>query len=89
MQQDEGVHFEYVYQCPFVPDCLSKMSRVAQELGLPVTSQELETVESAQNAASPFGTFGVFLHGRLITHELMSAAKFRDLLQKELTKNPL
>jgi GNAT superfamily N-acetyltransferase len=82
--EDKGVHFEYAYQCPFVPICLSNMSAVARGLGLPVTARELATVESAQNAASPFGTFGAFLHGRLITHELMSANKFRKLLQAEL-----
>ena len=81
---DEGVHFEYAYQCPFVPDCLANMSAVASEFELPVTTRELTTVESAHNAASPFGTFGAFLYGRLITHELMSGNKFRKLLQEEL-----
>jgi hypothetical protein len=82
--ENEGVHFEYAYQCPFVPVCLSNMSAVAREFGLPVTARELTTVKNAQNAASPFGTFGAFLHGRLITHELMSPNKFRKLLQAEL-----
>ncbi len=83
--QDGGVHFEYVYQCPFVPDCLAEMSAVARELALPVTTRELGTVQEAHDAASPFGTFGAFLHGRLITHELMSPNKFRKLLERELT----
>ena len=82
--QTAGVHFDYAYQCPFVPGCLRDMSEVARELGLPVTARELATAKEAQNAASPFGTFGAFLHGRLITHELMSPNKFRKLLQKEL-----
>jgi len=84
VRQDRGVHFEYVYQCPFVPDCLAQMSEIARDLGQPVTSRELKTVEEAHDAASPFGTFGAFLHGRLITHELMSPDKFRKLLLKEL-----
>jgi GNAT superfamily N-acetyltransferase len=82
--QADGVHFEYAYQCPFVPGCLRDMSEVARELDLSVTTRELATVEEAQEAASPFGTFGAFLHGRLITHELMSPNKFRKLLQQEL-----
>jgi len=41
-------------------------------------------VEEAQDAASPFGSFGAFLFGRLITHELMSPNKFRKLLEQEL-----
>ena len=80
-----GVHFEYVDQCPFVPTCLSDMSDVARELGLTVTTRALDTVEKAQSAASPFATFGAFLHGRLVTHELMSPAKFRKLLLRELS----
>jgi len=84
--EDKGVHFEYVYQCPFVPDCLKGMSGVARDHGLEVSSRELDTVEAAQNAASPFGTFGVFLYGRLITHELMSKRKFGQLLDHQLRK---
>jgi len=82
--QSGGVHFEYAYQCPFVPGCLRDMCDVARELDLPVTKRELATAKEAQEAASPFGTFGAFLHGRLITHELMSPNKFRKLLQQEL-----
>jgi GNAT superfamily N-acetyltransferase len=84
VSQDKGVHFEYSCQCPFVPKCLRDMSDVARELGQAVTATELDTVEKAQNAASPFGTFGAFLHGRLITHELMSPRKFRTVLAKKL-----
>ncbi len=80
----KGVHFEYIHQCPFVATCLRDLSAVAEEFALPVTRKELATVESAHNAASPFGTFGVFLYGKLITHELMSPRKFRDLLDKKL-----
>ncbi len=82
--EDDGVHFEYAFQCPFVPDCLRKMSAAAREFDLPVSTRELTSVECVRSAASPFGTFGVFLHGRFITHELMSANKFRKLLQREL-----
>ncbi len=78
--EDQGVHFEYTHQCPFVPDCVRAMTEVAAELGFEVTSRYLGTVQEAQECASPFGTFGAYLHGRLITHELMSPNKFRRLL---------
>jgi len=73
-----------VYQCPFVPGCLRDMSAVARNLGLTVTTRELATHGAVLEAASPFGTFGAFLHGRLVTHELMSPNKFRKLLEREL-----
>lgn len=57
---------------------------MATEFDLVVTSRELTTVEEVRDAASPFGTFGAFLHGRLITHELMSGNKFRKLLEEKL-----
>jgi len=60
------------------------MLEVARELDLSVSTRELATPADAQGAASPFGTFGAFLHGRLITHELMSPNKFRKLLEKKL-----
>ncbi len=87
VSQKAGVHFEYAYQCPFVPDCVRAMSAVARELGLAVTTRELDIPAGAQRAASPFGTFGAFLHGGLVTRELMSAAKFRKLLESELSRS--
>lgn len=84
VSQNRGVHFEYVYQCPFVPRCVRDMSAVARDLGLAVSRCEIDTAERARRAASPFGTFGAFLHGRLITHELMSPAKFDKLLRRRL-----
>jgi hypothetical protein len=80
----EGIHFEYAYQCPFVLDCLRGMSDVGRELGFSVTTRELTTAEEAQSASSPSGTFGAFLYGKLITHELMSRNKFRKTLEKQL-----
>jgi ribosomal protein S18 acetylase RimI-like enzyme len=82
--EDSGVHFEYAYQCPFVPGCLRDMSEVAREIGLSVTTRELASAKEAQSAASPFGTFGAFLYGKLVTHELTSPKKFRKMLEKAL-----
>lgn len=82
--ESDGVHFEYAYQCPFVPGCLREMSAVAREFDLAVSSRELATLKEVRRAASPFGTFGAFLFGRLITHELMSGNKFRKLMEQEL-----
>lgn len=82
--ENRGVHFEYIHQCPFVPDCLRQMSGVAEDMGLEVSMRELSPVELAREAASPFGTFGAFLHGKLLTHELMSPRKFRTVLERGL-----
>ena len=86
VSETAGVHFEYAYQCPFVPGCVEEMSAVAGEFDLQVTQRELTTATEAHDAASPFGTFGAFLHGKLVTHELMSGNKFRELLSAELAR---
>lgn len=86
VSEDSGVHFEYVHQCPFVPGCVAEMSDVARVFDLAVTARELTTPAQAQTAASPFGTFGAFLRGRLLTHELMSGNKFRKLLESEMDR---
>jgi hypothetical protein len=86
VSRTKGLHFEYAYQCPFVAVALRDLAKVAREFGLTVTSRELTTAESAHNAASPFGTFGVFLHGKFITHQLLSSRKFKSLLEKELCR---
>lgn len=83
--QKAGLHIEYTWQCPFVPDCTAQMAQVAERHGLRVTKRLLTTPAEAQNAASPFGTFGVFLYGRFLTHELMSDKKFDALLADALT----
>jgi GNAT superfamily N-acetyltransferase len=83
----KGLHFEYSFQCPFVPDCVEQMSAVARRRGLAVTTRRLLSPEEAQCCASPFGTFGVFLHGQFLSHELMSARKFDTLLGRALAEN--
>lgn len=55
--EDEGVHFEYVYQCPFVPGCTRHMSAVARELGLPVTIRRVGSNRRARECGMlPFRT---------------------------------
>lgn len=78
-----GVTFEYSHQCPFTLECIDEMSGVAEAAGFPVTLNHLASPEQAQNAASPFGTFGIFLDGRFLTHQLMSGKGFAKLLEKE------
>ena len=69
---------------PFVPGRLRDMDGVAHELDLDVTTRHLDTIDMVQNAVSPLGTFGAFLFGDFITHELMSPRKFKDILRRTL-----
>jgi len=82
--QAKGVLIEYVHQCPLVPNAVREMSGAARDLGLAVEVRELSTPRDAQGAASPFGTFGVFLHGEFLTHGLMGRDSFTALLRERL-----
>lgn len=82
-----GVHFEHAAQCPFVPRQLELLAEVARGMDLPVSMRHLATPEEARTAASPFGTFGVFLDGAFLTHELMAPAKFEPLLRAALARS--
>ncbi len=84
--QTDGVHLQYVHQCPLVPHAVKEMSAAARDLGLQVSTEALDTPEKAQRAASPFGTFGAFLHGSFLTHGLMGRDSFRNLLEATLSK---
>jgi hypothetical protein len=81
-----GVHIEFVHQCPLVPNAVTEMSQAARDLGLPVSTRELKTSREARDAASPFGTFGVFLDGDFLTHGMMGRESFTRLLLERLDR---
>lgn len=87
VEKIDGVHFEFVHQCPLVLNALAEMTRAAEGLGLEVSARELATPAEVQGSASPFGTFGVFLHGNFLTHELLSETRFRRLLDDAVSRD--
>ncbi len=84
VRSSERVHFEYVHQCPLVPNAVREMTAAAEELGLTVSAKQLKTSAQARGATSPFGTFGVFLDGEFLTHGLMGRESFTQLLRERL-----
>lgn len=82
-----GLDFFYTDQCPFVYRGLEDMENVANEYGLRTRLQHLTSRQEVLESPSPYGTFGVFLHGQFLTHELMSKDKFTKIIAARLTNN--
>lgn len=84
MVKEKGVVIYYTAQCPFAVGILEDLRKVANTKGINFKTYKLTTREQAQNAPTIWTTFGLFYNGEFITHEIMSANKFEELLNKLL-----
>ena len=50
------------------------------ERGIKTEIIKIKTAAEAQNMASAYGTFQVFLNGKFLTHQLMSRSGFGKIL---------
>ncbi|MED0668692.1 N-acetyltransferase [Aneurinibacillus aneurinilyticus] len=82
--KEKGVVIYYTAQCPFAVGILEDLRKVANTKGINFKTYKLTTREQAQNAPTIWTTFGLFYNGEFITHEIMSANKFEELLNKLL-----
>ncbi len=83
--EKEGLVIQYTDQCPFVEHYVKEMRETAEnDFGIKTELIHLQTKEQAQNSASPYGTFGVFLNGEFLTYQPMSTKGFTKLLNKTL-----
>ncbi|MEK7253614.1 MAG: GNAT family N-acetyltransferase [Bacteroidota bacterium] len=78
----QGLVIYYSDQCPFVYLYKNEMAEAAMERGIKVEMLKINTAAEAQNMASAYGTFQVFLNGKFLTHQLMSRSGFGKLLDK-------
>ena len=82
----KGVTFQIAAQCPFGLRQLQDHQAVAAAMGLVSEVQWLRDRAAIEQAGSPFGTYGVFLEGKLISHEMNSAAAFEKTLARKLLR---
>ena len=75
-----GFTFIYCDQCPFMKETVVSLSRTAHEMEYATNIIHLTNPKEAQTLGSPFGTFGIYFNGKLITHEPMSSEKFRKVI---------
>lgn len=74
----------YTNQCPFVETYSQEMKEVAEELGLSVEVNRIESAKEVRQYGSPFGTFNVYLKGEFLTHLIMAKKPFAKKMQKAL-----
>ncbi len=71
-------------QCPFVPTCLDDLKTVAAEMGLNVNIVNVKSHQEICEAPSPFGTYGVFLNEKFVTHEMQNEKGYQRIFSKFL-----
>lgn len=76
----EGFVFYYVPQCPYIPNCLKEIEKVADELQVKVSLHEMTSKEEAQSFVVPWTTFAVFKDGEFISNTLLNGNSFKKLV---------
>jgi len=80
----KGFTFIYSNQCVFMEEYVSLLNNVAKEMNIKTNSIKLNSYEEAQKNGSAFGTLGIYYNGNFITHELMTEAKFKILIEEKI-----
>lgn len=78
----KGFTIIYSNQCPFAEEYAGIMIDFVKRNNFEATKIKIKTAEDAQKNSSPFGTFGVFYNGKILTHEILSEKKFEKLIQQ-------
>lgn len=79
--EEPGIVLYYSNQCPFTDKYAPLLKTVAAQHGRIVTLRKLETTAQAQSAPSPFPTYSLFIDGKFVTNEILSAPKFAKMLE--------
>lgn len=69
-------------QCPFVPTCLNDLKTVAAEMSLNVNVVNVKNHKEICETPSPFGTYGVFLNEKFVTHEMLNEKGYKKIFDK-------
>lgn len=81
-----GLHLVYAAQCPMVPKSVNDLSGMAAEHGLKLHVTVLKSARQAQNAPSYYGVFNLVWNGRLLSDHYVSKGRFKNLLEREISK---
>jgi len=84
IEMDTDIRFVYSNQCPYMESYVGLLSSMLEESGITYEVVKLNTYKEAQEMGSPFGTYGLYHKGQLVTHELMSEKKFEKKFEKFL-----
>jgi ribosomal protein S18 acetylase RimI-like enzyme len=84
IEDQEGVVIMYSNQCPFHEDFVEIMLAEARNQGLPAKKIRIDSLADAQNVPYPTGLAGVYLNGKFLSYEIMTAKRFGKILQQQM-----
>jgi ribosomal protein S18 acetylase RimI-like enzyme len=79
--EEKGVVLYYSNQCPFTSKYAPLLQNTADEMGVEFKLIQILSAEQAQGAPTPFTTYSLFIDGSFVTNEILTADKFRKLLE--------
>lgn len=77
-----GLDFFYSPCCPFNRDFTFMMADAAREMGFTARVTELRNREDLAVLPTPWALFSLYLDGELLSAEIMTIPKFRELLHR-------
>ncbi len=75
----KGVTIVKSDQCPYNTGNAAAVTRICQEQGIPVQTEQIENSTQAKNNIHPYGTFCILLNGKVLS--------YHPIGRKELTEN--
>ena len=79
----------YTNQCPCIGKAIADLPPVAERHGIQLHLVEMvDSVEARERMPSPYGVFSLVYEGRLLADHPISATRFKNILQKDLSLQP-
>lgn len=83
LKYGDGITVFYSDQCPIIAYAIKNIMDAAKECNLEISFQKMETCIDAQNAPSPYGTFGIIKDGKFLTHRIYDKETYMEILKGE------
>lgn len=79
-QIGKGLTLFFTAQCPYTARYVPAFAKVAADRGVACKLIQISSTEEAQQAPTPFPTYGLFYNGKFLTHEILSEKRAGSLL---------
>lgn len=72
----------YSHQCPFVEHSIQEVKKTAEELGIPLCIEKVDTLEKAKNMPCIFTNWANFQEGKFVSNTILNGNSFKKLIGK-------
>ena len=80
----EGLTIISSDQCAYIARPLKEITESCRKLGIKANTVRINNCREAQNAPTPYGTFGIIYNGKLVADHPVSNTRFLNIVTKEL-----